>query len=59
MLHSVLVALHVLAAIIWVGGMFFAYVMVRPAMAGLLRLLEKHADNAALIAAMKPGAGAA
>ena len=35
MLHSVLVALHVLAAIIWVGGMFFAYVMVRPAMAGL------------------------
>jgi uncharacterized membrane protein len=24
-------ALHVLAAVIWVGGMFFAYVVVRPA----------------------------
>ncbi len=35
MLHSVMIALHVLAAVVWVGGMFFAYVMVRPAMAGL------------------------
>jgi uncharacterized membrane protein len=35
MLHSILVALHVLAAIIWVGGMFFAYMMVRPAMGEL------------------------
>lgn len=35
MLSAVLVALHLLAAVIWVGGMFFAYVMVRPAMGGL------------------------
>ena len=33
--HVIAVALHVVAAIIWVGGMFFAYVMVRPAMGGL------------------------
>lgn len=32
MLHAVLVSLHILAAVVWVGGMFFAYVMVRPAM---------------------------
>jgi uncharacterized membrane protein len=25
-----LVALHVLAAVVWVGGMFFAYVVLRP-----------------------------
>jgi uncharacterized membrane protein len=30
-LHAVLIALHLLAAVVWVGGMFFAYVMVRPA----------------------------
>jgi len=35
MLHAILVALHLLAAVIWVGGMFFAYVMVRPAMGAL------------------------
>jgi uncharacterized membrane protein len=35
MLHSILVALHILAAVIWVGGMFMAYVIVRPAMGGL------------------------
>jgi uncharacterized membrane protein len=28
---TLLVALHVLAAVIWVGGMFFAYVILRPA----------------------------
>lgn len=27
---SLLVALHVLAAVIWVGGMFFAYLVLRP-----------------------------
>jgi uncharacterized membrane protein len=26
---------HILAAVIWVGGMFFAHVMLRPAAAGL------------------------
>jgi uncharacterized membrane protein len=27
---ALLVALHVLAAVVWVGGMFFAYMVVRP-----------------------------
>jgi len=31
----VLVTLHVLAAMVWVGGMFFAYIVLRPS-AGLL-----------------------
>jgi uncharacterized membrane protein len=30
------ITLHVLSAVIWVGGMFFAYVALRPAAAGLL-----------------------
>jgi len=29
---SVAIALHVLAAVIWVGGMFFGYVCLRPAL---------------------------
>lgn len=28
-------ALHVLAAVIWVGGMFFAYLILRPAVGGI------------------------
>lgn len=28
---AVLLALHVLAVVVWVGGMFFAYVVLRPA----------------------------
>jgi uncharacterized membrane protein len=31
----VLVALHVLAAVIWVGGMFFAYMVLRPSAGAL------------------------
>ena len=27
---TILIALHVLAAVIWVGGMFFAYMVLRP-----------------------------
>jgi uncharacterized membrane protein len=27
---TILITLHVLAAVIWVGGMFFAYVVLRP-----------------------------
>jgi uncharacterized membrane protein len=27
---ALLIALHVLAALVWVGGMFFAYVVLRP-----------------------------
>lgn len=30
-----LLALHVLAAAVWVGGMFFAYVVLRPSVAGI------------------------
>lgn len=29
-MNSLLIALHVLSAVIWVGGMFFAYVCLRP-----------------------------
>lgn len=27
----ILIALHILAAVVWVGGMFFAYMVLRPA----------------------------
>ena len=33
---SVLIALHVLAAVVWVGGMFFAYTTLRPVAASVL-----------------------
>jgi len=32
---SVLIVLHLLAAVVWVGGMFFAHVAMRPAAAAL------------------------
>lgn len=32
---SILLALHLLAAVVWVGGMFFAYMALRPAAAYL------------------------
>lgn len=32
---GVLIALHVLAAVIWVGGMFFAYVILRPSVSSI------------------------
>jgi len=32
---ALLLTLHVVAAVIWVGGMFFAYVCLRPAIAGI------------------------
>ncbi|MEQ8586246.1 MAG: CopD family protein [Thalassobaculaceae bacterium] len=35
MTMTVLLALHIVAATIWVGGMFFAYVVLRPAVAGI------------------------
>ncbi|MGZ8399936.1 MAG: CopD family protein [Methyloceanibacter sp.] len=28
---TILVALHAMAAVVWVGGMFFAYIVLRPA----------------------------
>lgn len=33
---SALITLHILAAIVWVGGMFFAYVCLRPVAASTL-----------------------
>ena len=36
-MNATLVALHVLAAVVWVGGMFFAYMVLRPS-AGPLEL---------------------
>lgn len=33
---SLAITLHVLSAVIWVGGMFFAYMALRPAAANLL-----------------------
>jgi len=33
---EIAIALHALSAVIWVGGMFFAYVALRPAAANLL-----------------------
>ena len=33
---SVTITLHLLSAVIWVGGMFFAYMVLRPAAATLL-----------------------
>ncbi|MBD3610284.1 MAG: CopD family protein, partial [Gammaproteobacteria bacterium] len=33
---SLAITLHVLSVVIWVGGMFFAYMILRPVAAGLL-----------------------
>lgn len=33
---SILIVLHVLSAVVWVGGMFFAYVVLRPAAAAVI-----------------------
>lgn len=33
---SIAIALHILSVVIWVGGMFFAYVALRPAAASIL-----------------------
>lgn len=33
---SVTIMLHLLSAVVWVGGMFFAYMVLRPAAAALL-----------------------
>ena len=35
MVRDWVLALHVLCAVIWVGGMFFAYVVLRPSVAVL------------------------
>jgi uncharacterized membrane protein len=38
---SVAIALHVLSAVVWVGGMFFAYTALRPVAASLLEPPER------------------
>jgi uncharacterized membrane protein len=35
-MYSIAIALHVLSAVVWVGGMFFAYMALRPAAAQVL-----------------------
>lgn len=39
--YSALYVLHVLAAMVWVGGMFFAWMILRPAAAGVLAAPER------------------
>ncbi len=36
-----LYALHVLAAVLWVGGMFFAWMVLRPAAVAVLQAPER------------------
>lgn len=38
---SILIALHTLAAVIWVGGMFFAYMALRPAAVKVLEPAQR------------------
>ncbi|MEQ8817696.1 MAG: CopD family protein [Thalassobaculum sp.] len=38
---ALLVALHIVAAVIWVGGMFFAYVVLRPSVGGIEPAAER------------------
>lgn len=39
-MHALMITLHMLAAVIWVGGLFFAFIALRPA-AGKLSLAER------------------
>ena len=41
LLLTLLLAVHIVAAVIWVGGMFFAYVCLRPAVAGIEPPMER------------------
>jgi uncharacterized membrane protein len=41
MASSIALALHLLAAVIWVGGMFFAYMALRPVAASVLQAPER------------------
>lgn len=55
MLYSILKAAHVLAIVLWVGGMLFAHAFLRPALAGLdppQRLSLMHAVLARFFAAV-------
>lgn len=39
--YTLLYVLHLLAALLWVGGMFFAWMVLRPAAAGILQPAER------------------
>jgi uncharacterized membrane protein len=41
-MNAVAITLHVLSAVIWVGGMFFAYLALRPALTGHTTLARAH-----------------
>lgn len=41
MIHSIAIALHVLSATLWVGGMFFAYQILRPVAAAELEAPQR------------------
>jgi len=34
-MNAIAIAVHVVAAVVWVGGLFFAYVVLRPSLASL------------------------
>ncbi|MFC3609529.1 CopD family protein [Stutzerimonas tarimensis] len=40
-LYALLYALHVIAAMLWVGGMFFAWMVLRPAVVAVLQAPER------------------
>jgi len=48
--------LHVLSAVVWVGGMFFAYMVLRPVVAGLLDLPQRLTLWARVLATFFPWA---
>ena len=40
-MNAIAIVLHLLSAVIWVGGMFFAYIILRPAAASALQPPER------------------
>ena len=46
MVYALLKALHVLAVVLWVGGMAFAHFFLRPALATLEQMERRHIEEA-------------
>jgi uncharacterized membrane protein len=59
MLRHLLLLLHLLAAISWIGGMFFAYFCLRPAAAEVLQPPQRLSLWAATFARFLPAMGVA
>lgn len=59
MLRQALILVHLLGAILWIGGMFFAYVCLRPAAAEVLAPPQRLPLWAATFARFLPAAAAA